>query len=193
MVLIDLTRNLPIAFLAVSVWGVLLAIYHAWSEKAFSTNPFLVHYAPHASFYGIPYSYFGLVWFPLVLIVSLWSTNLCRVNLKMQLLVLLSVGNIFTAYLIYLDILVVKAFTLTYLALYCTNYALTGLVIAQHWRNDVMDGFVYGTVTGAVIGLLFGPYGVAAVGIAGGIFGALRNYMVPKKPLGQNVSAAQPS
>ena len=127
-----------------------------------------------------------------MVIVGLWSTNLCRVNLKMQLLVLLSVGNIFTAYLIYLDVLVVKAFTLTYVALYCTNYALTGLVVAQYWRNDVMDGFVYGTVTGAVIGILFGPYGVAACGIAGGMFGAVRNYMVPKKPLGQNVSAARP-
>ena len=175
-----MTRNLSKVFIAVSILGVILAVYHAWSEKAFVTNPFLVHYAPYASFFGIPYSYFGLVWFPLMVIVSLWSTNLGRNNLKMQLLVLLSVGNLFTGYLIYLDILVVKAFTLVYVALYFTNYALTGLVVAQHWRNDVMDGFVYGTVTGAVIGLLFGPYGVAAVGIAGGIFGALRNYMVPR-------------
>jgi uncharacterized membrane protein len=186
-----MTRNLSKAFIAVSVFGVVLAVYHAWSEKAFVTNPFLVHYAPYASFYGIPYSYFGLFWFPLMVIVGLLSTKLARVNLKMQLLVLLSVGNIFTGYLIYLDILVVKAFTLTYVALYFTNYALTGLVVAQHWRNDVMDGFVYGTVTGAIIGLLFGPYGVAAVGIAGGIFGAVRNYMVPKKSSEKNISPAR--
>ena len=186
-----MTRNLSWAFIAVSVLGVILAIYHAWSEKAFVTNPFLVHYTRYASFFGIPYSYFGLVWFPLVLIVALWSTNFGRVELKMQLLVLLSVGNLFTGYLIYLDILVVKAFTLVYVALYFTNYALTGLVVAQHWRNDVMDGFVYGTVTGAIIGILFGPYGVAAVGIAGGIFGAVRNYMVPKNRSGKNFSPAQ--
>lgn len=175
-----MTGNLSKAFIAVSVWGVALAIYHAWQEKAFVTNPFLVHYSSFAAFFGVPYWAFGVVWFPLVVIVGLWSTNLGRANLKMELLVLLSVGNLFTAYLVYLDILVVKAFTLTYAALYFTNYVLTGLVVAQHWRNDVMDGFVYGTATGAVIGLLFGPYGVAACGIVGGIFGAFRNYVVPK-------------
>ena len=104
---------------------------------------------------------------------------------------MLTVGNVFTGYLVYLDILVVKAFTLTYAALYFTNYALTGLVVAQHWRNDVMDGFVYGTATGAVIGVLFGLYGVAACGIAGGIFGAVRNYLVPKSAPKRDVSRTQ--
>jgi len=51
--------------------------------------------------------------------------------------------------------------------------------VFQNWSSDVMHGFVYGTVTGAVIGLLFGPYGVAACGIGGGIFGAIRNYVMP--------------
>jgi uncharacterized membrane protein len=186
-----MSRNLSAAFLAVSLLGVVLAIYHAWSEKAFVTNPFLVHYAPYASFFGVPYWLFGIVWFPLVLIVGLWSTNLGRGKLRMELLVLLTVGNVFTGYLVYLDILVVKTFTLTYAALYFTNYALTGLVVAQHWRNDVMDGFVYGTATGAVIGVLFGLYGVAACGIAGGIFGAVRNYLVPKNAPKQDVSGTQ--
>ena len=176
----QVSRNLAWAFIAVSVWGVILAAYHAWSEKAFTTNTFAVNYAPYASFYGVPYWLFGVVWFPLVLIVGLWSTNLGRSKLNMQLLAFLTVGNLFTGYLWYLDIIVIKVFTLTYAALYFTNYALTGLVVAQNWRNDVMDGFVYGTITGAVIGVLFGFYGMAACGIAGGIFGAVRNYVVPK-------------
>ena len=176
----QVSRNLAWAFIAVSVGGVILAVYHAWSEKAFTTNTFAVKYAPYASFYGVPYWLFGVVWFPLVLIVGLWSTNLGRSKLNMQLLAFLTVGNLFTGYLWYLDIIVIKVFTLTYAALYFTNYALTGLVVAQNWRNDVMDGFVYGTITGAVIGVLFGFYGMAACGIAGGIFGAVRNYVVPK-------------
>jgi len=186
-----MSKNLSKAFIAVSVWGVVLAIYHAWSEKAFTTNPFLVHYSQYAAFFGVPYWVFGIVWFPLVLIVGLWSTNLGRNKLRMEMLVLLTVGNAFTGYLVYLDILVVKVFTITYAALYFTNYALTGLVVAQHWRNDVMDGFVYGTVTGAVIGILFGLYGVAACGIAGGIFGAVRNYFVPKNPTKQDAGGTQ--
>lgn len=178
----EMTGILSKAFIAISIWGIALAIYHAWAEKAFVTNPFIVHYSPYASIYGVPYWVFGVIWFPLLVIVSLWWTNLGRAKLKMEFLALLSIGNLFTAYLVYLDFEVVKAFTLTYAALYFTNYALTGLVVAQHWRNDVIDGFVYGTATGALVGILFGPYGIAACGIAGGIFGAVRNYAVPRIP-----------
>jgi hypothetical protein len=63
-------------FIALSVLGVLEAIYHAWLEKAFVTNIFVVNYAPIATFFGVPYWVFGVVWFPLVLVVSLWSTRL---------------------------------------------------------------------------------------------------------------------
>lgn len=143
-----------------------------------------MHYAKYASFYGVPYWLFGLVWFPLVFLVGLWTTKIGRQSLRMELLIFLMIGNIFTGYLWYLDIIIVKSYTLTYVALYTTNYALTGLVVVDNWSNDVMHGYVYGTVTGAVVGLLFGPYGVAACGIAGGIFGAVRNYVIPK-----NVSA----
>ena len=168
------------AFIAVSAVGVVLAFYHASLEHAFTTNIFKVQYAPYASFYGVPYWLFGVVWFPLMFVVGLWSTNLGREVLKPELVILLSVGNIFTAYFWYLDLIIVRAFTLTYVALYTTNYVLTALVVIQHKTADVMQGFVYGTVTGAVVGLLFGPYGVAVCGIGGGIFGAARNYVMPK-------------
>lgn len=101
----------------------------------------------------------------------------------MNLLALLTVGNVFTGYLWYLDIEVVKSIHLLYVALYATNYALTGIVVAQNWTSsDIIHGYVYGTATGAVIGLLFGPYGVAACGIAGGMFGAVRNRVLPREP-----------
>ena len=54
-----------------------------------------------------------------------------------------------------------------------------------------MHGYVYGTATGAVVGLLFGPYGVAACGIAGGMFGAVRNFVVPKKELAPDSRQAE--
>lgn len=161
--------------------GIGEAVYHAWLEKAFVTNLFAVHYSPLASLYGVPYWLFGIVWFPLIFVVGLWATSLGRKSLNKELLVLLTVGNVFTGYLWYLDIIVVKAYTPLYIALYATNYALTGLVVIQNWSSDIMHGYVYGTATGAVVGLLFGPYGVAACGIAGGMFGAVRNYVMPKK------------
>ena len=169
------------AFVVLSFVGIIEAFYHAYLEKAFSTNIFDVHYSTFGSFFGVPYWLFGVVWFPLIFIVGLSSTHLTQRGLSAQLLILLSVGNAFTGYLWYLDIVVVKAYTLLYIALYVTNYALTGLVVVQNRSRDTMHGYVYGTATGAVIGLLFGPYGVAACGIGGGIFGAVRNYVMPKK------------
>ena len=173
-------RLASVTFIAISFVGIIEAIYHAWSEKAFVTNIFQVHYAPYASFFGVPYWLFGIVWFPLIFIVGLWATSFARKDLSMELLILLSIGNAFTAYLWYLDIIIVKSYTLTYLALYATNYVLTGLVVVQNRSSDITHGYIYGTVTGMVIGLLFGPYGVAACGIAGGMFGGVRNFVVPK-------------
>ncbi len=168
------------AFIALSLVGIGEAVYHAWSEKAFTTDIFKVQYSPYATFFGVPYWTFGVVWFPLIFLVGLGTTRLGRTDLHKELLMLLTIGNAFTAYLWYLDIVVVNSITLTYVALYATNYALTGLVVFQNRSSDIMHGYVYGTGTGAVVGLLFGPYGVAACGIAGGIFGAIRNYVMPK-------------
>ncbi|MDG6905637.1 MAG: hypothetical protein JRN20_07630 [Nitrososphaerota archaeon] len=177
-------------FVAISLIGIVEAIYHAWREKAFTTNIFEIHYSGYASFFGIPYWLFGLVWFPLVFVIVLWRTRFTREPLGMELLAFLTIGNAFTAYMWYLDIIIVKVYTLVYIALYVTNYVLTALVVLQHRSNDVSHGYVYGTVTGAIIGLLFGPYGVAACGIAGGMFGAVRNFFVPKRDITSDTSKA---
>ena len=179
------------AFIILSFIGIIEAFYHASLENAFTTNIFVVHYSPFASFSGVPYWLFGVVWFPLIFLVGLWTTGLGRRSLRIELLILLTIGNVFTAYLWYLDIFVVEAYTLLYIALYATNYALTGLVAIQNWSSDIMHGYVYGTATGAVVGLLFGPYGVAACGIAGGMFGAVRNFVVPKKELARDSRQAE--
>ena len=169
----------PKAFILTSALGIAGAIYHAWLEGAFTTNIFLVSYASYASFYGVPYWVFGVVWFPLVLVVGIWTTKAGSAPLREELLILLTVGNLFTAYLWYLDIEVIKSYNLVYIALYATNYVLTALVVYQNSSSEFMRGYTYGTVTGGVIGLIFGPYGVAACGIGGGIFGAVRSYLIP--------------
>lgn len=158
------------------------AFYHAWLEGAFTTNYATVNFSPYASLFGIPYWVFGVAWFPLILVVVLWRTRLGTKRLGMGLLSVLTVGNVFTGYLWYLDLEIVKAFTMVYVALYAVNYALTGLVVIENRSGDIMRGYVYGTGTGAVVGLLFGPYGVAACAIGGGIFGTLRNFAIPLKP-----------
>ena len=170
--------------------GIVEAFYHAWNENAFTTNYSVVSFSPYASLLGIPYWVFGVVWFPLVFVVVLWTSKLGRGGLSRELLILLTVGNLFTGYLWYLDFLVIKAFTIVYAALYAANYVLTALVVLENWSNDLMKGFAYGTITGAIVGILFGPYGIAACGIGGGIFGALRNYAMPLRPAGSRPASA---
>jgi uncharacterized membrane protein len=168
--------KVPLAFLFLSAIGVVEAFYHAWLEHAFTTNYSAVSYAPVASFFGVPYWVFGVVWFPLVLVVGLWATRSGRNPLKTWLLVLLSVGNMFTVYLWYLDLVEIRAFTAVYVGLYVTNYALTGLVVAENWSRSEMKDFTAGTVIGMAIGVFFGPFGAAALGVLGGLFGALSGY-----------------
>lgn len=167
-------------FAGVSVIGIVEAVYHAWSEDAFVTNYHLVSFSPYASLFGVPYWLFGLVWFPFVFILSIWATRLGR-PLPEALLTVLTAGNLFTVYLWYLDFDIVKSFTAVYAALYATNYILTALVVADNRSKSEMRGFTYGTVTGGIVGLVFGPYGVAVFGVGGGIFGAVQSFVLPLK------------
>ena len=168
------------AFIFLSTVGVAEALYHAWLEDAFTANVSLISYSSYASFFGVPYWVFGVVWFPLVLVIGLWSTRFGRANLNKKLLILLSIGNVFTAYLWFLDLLVIGTFTAAYVGLYVTNYALTGLVVAQNWPSADMRNFFIGTMIGIVIGVFFGPFGVATFGIGGGIVGAVGSYTSTK-------------
>ena len=165
-----------LAFIFLSAIGVAEAFYHAWLENAFTTNLSLVTYAPYGSFFGIPYWIFGVVWFPLVLVIALWVTRVGRKELRKELLIVLSVGNLFTVYLWWVDLLIIGTFTAAYVGLYVTNYALTGLVVAQNWSSRAMQDFVTGTIIGMVIGVFFGAFGVAVFGIGGGIVGAVGSY-----------------
>ena len=169
-----------LAFLTLAAVGVGEAFYHAWSENAFTTNWFSVKFAPNASLFGVPYWVCGIVWFPLVLVLGLWITKLGRETLPGKLLVLLSVGNLFTGYLWYLDLIVIGSFTAAYAGLYVTNYALTGLVVYQNWKFRAMREFTAGTVIGMVIGVFFGGVGVAVLGLLGGLFGAIGGYTAEK-------------
>ncbi|MDG7013099.1 MAG: hypothetical protein JRN11_05470 [Nitrososphaerota archaeon] len=165
-----------IAFVFLSLVGVAEAFVHAWQENAFTTYWTQVRFSSYASLLGVPYWAFGIVWFPLVLVVGLWVTRFGRDSLRRELMVLLTVGNIFTGYLWFLDLVVVRAFSAEYVGLYVTNYALTGLVIAQNWSSVVVKDFSAGTIIGVVVGVFFGPFATVAFGLAGGLLGAFSGY-----------------
>jgi hypothetical protein len=165
-----------LVFIFLSAVGVAESFYHAWLENAFATNYSVVTFASYSSLDGIPYWVLGVVWYPLVLAAGLWATRLGRASLRSWLLILLSIGNITTVYFWYLDSAIVHAYNSLYVGLYVTNYALTGLVVAENWSSVVMRDFTLGTVIGLVVGVIFGPFGMAGIGVLGGLLGALSGY-----------------
>lgn len=89
----------------------------------------------HTSLFGIPFYVLGLVWFPLVLILGFASTRFGRVPLAGEILLpLLMVGNIFTAYLWYLELAVIGIVCPLCVSLYVVNYALTGVVLISLFK-----------------------------------------------------------
>ena len=163
-------------FVLLSAVGVIEALLHALQENGFNTLLSEVEYSPLASFGGVPYWVLGIIWFPVIFVVGLWSTKMGRNPLQVKLILLLSVGNFVTGYFWYLDLLVVNSFSPAYAGLYLTNYALTGLVVAQNWAHTEMRDFTTGTVIGLVVGAFFGGFGAAALGLAGGALGAAEGY-----------------
>ncbi len=167
-------------FLFLSAAGVVEAFIHAWNENAFTTNWMAVPFGPYASVGGIPYWAFGVVWFPLVLVTAAWATKLGRESLGRRMLILLTIGNVFTGYLWFVDLVITGSFTAAYVGLYMTNYALTTLVVLQNWAQSGMREFATGTALGMVVGVFFGAFGVAFLGILGGILGAVGGYTSTK-------------
>ncbi len=133
--------NTAKVFVGLSAAGVAIAIYHSYDE--------IVHYSTSLSnscsakgtvlncssgfafshLFGIPLYAFGIVWFPLLLVVSLIMR---RELLGSVLLPLLMIGNIFTIYLWYLEIDVVFKNTGSVcpvcISMYVVNYILTIII-----------------------------------------------------------------
>jgi uncharacterized membrane protein len=124
-------------FLALAIAGIALAVYHAYDEITYYSGPATSFCNINKTFscqqvfafshpFGIELYVFGIVWFPLVLIVFL----LPQVGLNRMILIpLLMVGNMFTVYLWWFDLAVVypavHAFCPVCLSMYFVNYAFT--------------------------------------------------------------------
>jgi uncharacterized membrane protein len=139
--------NTAKVFIGLSAAGVGIAGYHSYDE--------IVHYSTKVSnachvssvvncaggfayshLFGIPLYVFGIVWFPLLLIVSVVMR---REFLGTVMLPLLMVGNLFTIYLWYLEIDVVYKNTGTIcpvcVSMYVVNYILTAIVGIKLYRS----------------------------------------------------------
>ena len=131
-------------FIALAAIGIPIAIFHGYDEvtaysaplsNACNINSFLsctsVFTSGFTKFppgqYGVSLYVYGLVWFPLMLILGYWSGR-TRGTLSGEILLpLLMVGNIFTLYLWYLELGVIHAVCPVCVSLYVLNYAMTAL------------------------------------------------------------------
>lgn len=136
-------------FLVLASAGLAVAIYHGYDEISAYTgpgsnacniftglNPFLSCTTVFASGYatlpphdphGIPLYVFGLVWFSLMIGLGVWFGRKGG-HLNGEVVVpLLMVGNIFTLYLLYIELGVIHALCPICAVMYVLNYAMTGI------------------------------------------------------------------
>jgi len=123
------------AFIALSVMGIAVAIYHAYGEITFtlsacSLSSALSCTAVFASGYttvaGIEFWVYGVVWFPMCLLVGLWAIRRYGNPRGSVLAPFLMIGNIFTLYPWYIEIkLLGGVYCPVCVSLYFINYLLT--------------------------------------------------------------------
>jgi uncharacterized membrane protein len=143
-------ERLSAAYLIVAVAGIGLAIYvtNEYLTQNFTScniNQFLscggVYQSGHTSLFGIPFYLMGLLWFPAVFVIGLVTSRSAKRPVNSEILLpVLMVGNIFTAYLWYLELAVIHIICPLCVSLYVVNYALTIIVIVFFLKPDVSDG-----------------------------------------------------
>jgi len=141
--------NLSKSFLALAAIGIAVSIYHAYDEitnysSALSTicniNSFFscgnVFKSGYTTFLGLSLWVYGVVWFPLMLILGYWFVRK-RGSLRGEVMVpVLMVGNFFTLYLWYLELVKIHALCPVCISLYCLNYAMTAICLAVTLREN---------------------------------------------------------
>ena len=130
--------NLTKSYFGLSVIGEAIAIYHSYSEVTTNFNACNfsssiscgnVFASGYVSVFGVPFYLLGLIWFALLLVLGLWFARDGK-ELRWDVLVpLLMVGNAFTIYLWYLELVRIGAICPVCVTMYVVNYVLTLLCL----------------------------------------------------------------
>lgn len=138
-------EKLTAAYLVVAAAGIGLAVYIAidYLTQNFNScninqvfNCGGVYQSGHTSLFGIPFYLMGLVWFPIVFTLGLLTSRFGNRPVNGEILLpVLMVGNIFTAYLWYLELAVIHIICPLCVSLYFVNYALSLIVLLQILRE----------------------------------------------------------
>ena len=139
-------EKLSLAYLVVAAAGIGTAIYvaHDYLTQNFNScyinsvvNCGGVYQSGHTSLFGVPFYVTGLVWFPLAFATGLVTGTLGKVPVNSEVLLpLLMLGNVFTVYLWYLELVVIHEVCPLCVSLYAVNYALTAIVLIPVFRTE---------------------------------------------------------
>jgi uncharacterized membrane protein len=130
--------NLTKSYFALSGIGMAVSIYHAYSEVTENFNACNisssvscgnVFASGYVSIFGVPFYVLGLIWFPLLLALGVWFTRGGKELMGDVLVPLLMVGNAFTIYLWYLELVRIGAICPVCVSIYIVNYVLTVLCL----------------------------------------------------------------
>jgi uncharacterized membrane protein len=143
-------EKLSAAYLVVAAAGIGLAIsvtidYLTQNFNSCNINQVFncggVYQSGHTSLFGIPFYVMGLAWFPAVFAIGLLTSLFGKRPVNSEILLpILMVGNIFTAYLWYLELAVIHIICPLCVSLYAVNYALTLIVLLQFLREPDISG-----------------------------------------------------
>jgi uncharacterized membrane protein len=132
------------AFIALSVMGIAVAIYHAYGELTFTLNACslskalnctAVFASGYTTVFGIEFWVFGVVWFPVCLFVGLWAIRKYGNPRGSVLVPFLMIGNIFTLYPWDIEIRILGGvYCPVCVSLYFINYIMTFVALAS--RSD---------------------------------------------------------
>ena len=143
-------EKLSAAYLVVAAAGIGLAVYvtNEYLTQNFNScniNAVFscggVYQSGYTSLFGIPFYLMGLVWFPVAFTLGLLTSRFGKRPVNSEILLpALMVGNIFTAYLWYLELAVIHIVCPLCVTLYAVNYALTVIVLLQFLREPIISG-----------------------------------------------------
>jgi len=132
-------NKLSISIISLSGLGIIVAIiltyeYLTADFTVCNINSFFscgaVASSPYSRLFGIPMYIFGLIWFPLIFILSIVYSSFGRNEVNFMLLLpLLLIGDVFTIYLWYDQLALIGKLCPFCISLYFINYILTILVI----------------------------------------------------------------
>jgi uncharacterized membrane protein len=137
------------SFIALSVMGIAIAFYHAYGEITFSLsscylNSFLncqyVFGSGYTRFLGVQFWVYGVIWFPLCLVVGLWAIREYGMPLASTVAPFLMIGNIFTLYPWFIEIKLLNGhYCPVCITLYVVNYLLTFVALMSRAPKDLNE------------------------------------------------------